>query len=251
MFNHLFKLIWNKKKQNFLLMLEMLISFLVLFAVFTLVVYYYQNYKKPLGIDYSNVWVINYNNSLKTENSDSLVMFYETLRKSIKSLPHVMEVSFSSSNIPFSQNTTQNSITYNGKQFSDINDYKAEDSYLEVLNMQLLSGRWFSREDDVFKDRPIVINNSLKELLFGEEDAIGKFTGTTGDRQKIIGVVEDVKFKGDYSVAGRAVYNRLDTSAFRWLEKILVKVSPGATPVFEERLYRTVAGHMKNANVEI
>jgi len=251
MFNHLFKLIWNKKKQNFLLMLEMLISFLVLFAVFTLVVYYYQNYKKPLGIDYSNVWVINYNNSLKTENSDSLVMFYETLRKSVKSLPHVMEVSFSSSNIPFSQNTTQNSITYNGKQFSDINDYKAEDSYLEVLNMQLLSGRWFSREDDVFKDRPIVINNSLKELLFGEEDAIGKFTGTTGDRQKIIGVVEDVKFKGDYSVAGRAVYNRLDTSAFRWLEKILVKVSPGATPVFEERLYRTVAGHMKNANVEI
>ncbi|WP_167516172.1 hypothetical protein [Mucilaginibacter metallidurans] len=47
MFKHLFKLIWNKKKQNFLLITEMLVSFLVLFAVFTLMMYYYNNYKKP------------------------------------------------------------------------------------------------------------------------------------------------------------------------------------------------------------
>ena len=52
MFKHLFKLIWNKKKQNFLLMSEMLISFLVIFAVFTLMLYYYNNYKKPLGMEY-------------------------------------------------------------------------------------------------------------------------------------------------------------------------------------------------------
>ena len=39
MFKHLFKLIWNKKKQNFLLMSEMFFSFLVLFAVFTLLVF--------------------------------------------------------------------------------------------------------------------------------------------------------------------------------------------------------------------
>ena len=43
MFKHLFKLIWNKKKQNFLLMSEMFVSFLVIFAVFTLMIYYYQN----------------------------------------------------------------------------------------------------------------------------------------------------------------------------------------------------------------
>jgi len=33
MFKHLFTLIWNKKKQNFLLMSEMLVSFLVIFAM--------------------------------------------------------------------------------------------------------------------------------------------------------------------------------------------------------------------------
>src|SRR5689334_21848071 len=112
MFKHLFKLIWNKKKQNFLLISEMLISFLVIFAVFTLLVFYYQNYKKPMGFDYENVWVANYNNSLETNNADSLSLFYETLRKTLKSMPEIKEVSFTSDNVPFSNNTSQNGISY-------------------------------------------------------------------------------------------------------------------------------------------
>jgi len=67
MLKHLFKLIWNKKKQNFLLMSEMLVSFLVIFAVFTLMVYYYTNYKKPIGLDYQNLWLVSYNNTNPTK----------------------------------------------------------------------------------------------------------------------------------------------------------------------------------------
>src|ERR1700712_1440841 len=100
MVKHLFKMIWNKKKQNALLISEMLILFLVLFAVFTLLVYDYQNYKKPMGFNYENVWVVSYNNSVKTNNTDSLVLFYETLRQTIKSLPGVKEISFVNDNIP-------------------------------------------------------------------------------------------------------------------------------------------------------
>src|ERR1700719_1154218 len=105
MFKHLFKLTWNKKKQNFLLIIEILVSFLVLFAVFSLLVYYYQNYKKPMGIDYENVWVANYSNAYKTDNTDSLTLFYETLRNTVKSMPYVKEISFASDNVPFSNST--------------------------------------------------------------------------------------------------------------------------------------------------
>ncbi|MES1160176.1 MAG: ABC transporter permease, partial [Bacteroidota bacterium] len=87
MFKHLFTLIWNKKKQNALLISEMLISFMVMFAVFTSLVYYYRNYKKPMGIDYERVWVIGFNNPIKTENKDSLNLFYETLLKNVQSIP--------------------------------------------------------------------------------------------------------------------------------------------------------------------
>ena len=138
MLKHLFKLIWNKKKQNLLLISEMLVSFLVIFAVFTLLVYDYQNYRKPMGIDYENVWVVNYNNSFKSDNTDSLDQFYETLVQTIKSLPQIEEVSFTSENNPFSQNQTTGGITLKNKRISGINWYTVDDNYQKVLDMQLL-----------------------------------------------------------------------------------------------------------------
>src|ERR1700686_225454 len=137
MFRHLFKLIWNKKKQNFLLISEMFVSFLVIFAVFTLLVYYYQNYRTPMGIDYENVWVVNYTNSYKTENTDSLTLFYETLRQTVKSLPQVEEISFSSENFPFSMSTDGDGLVYN-KLRDQVDVFSVEDSYKDVLKIKVL-----------------------------------------------------------------------------------------------------------------
>jgi putative ABC transport system permease protein len=253
MFKHLFKLIWNKKKQNFLLMSEMLISFLVIFAVFTLMLYYYNNYKKPMGFEYQDLWLINYNNAYKTTNSDSLTAYYETLRQTIKAMPQIKEISFCSDNVPFTSNTSQGQMNYKGKATDGVNQYTVEDSYKNVLNMQLLEGRWFNKGDAVAKNKPIVINNELKNELFGKEDAIGKMIGDYGDKNKlkIIGVVQGVKAKGDYLSAGNGLYYRADTGAFHWFGKILVKVNPDADAAFEGHLYKTLANFMKNSDVEI
>ena len=51
MLKHLLRLTWNKKKQNFLLILEIFFSFIGLFAGFTFVLYPYNNYKLPLYMD--------------------------------------------------------------------------------------------------------------------------------------------------------------------------------------------------------
>lgn len=253
MFTHLFKLIWNKRKQNFLLMAEMLVSFLVIFAVFTLSVYYYRNYKKPMGFEHENVWVVSYNNTLKTENNDSLSLFYETLRRTITSMPQVKEISFTGSNIPFAQSSMQTGLSYNKKQFTGIDMYTVEDSYAAVLNMKILEGRWFGKQDIAARYRPVVINAGLKEKLFGNNGAVGKLIGDGDDqiRKQVIGVVEDMKYKGDYSIAGTGFYSRVDTASFQWLDKILIQVTPNADAAFEGRLYKTVAGYLKNANIEI
>jgi putative ABC transport system permease protein len=253
MFKHLFKLIWNKKKQNFLLMSEMLISFLVIFAVFTLMVYYYTNYKKPLGIDYENVWVVNYNNASPTKNTDSLNVFYETLRQTIKSMPQVKDISFCSDNVPFSQNTWSGIQTYKGKKVDQVNQYTVEDAYKHVLNMQLLEGRWFSKNDVATKNKPVVINSELKEQFFGASPAVGKLIGDNEgkNQMRVIGVVQGVKAKGDYLPAGYGIYYRADTGAFHWFGKILVQVTPGADATFEGHLYKTLAGYMKNSDIEI
>jgi len=252
MFKHLFKLIWNKKKQNFLLMSEMLVSFLVIFAVFTLMVYYYNNYKKPIGLDYENLWVVDYNNTYNTKSGDSLGTFYENLKQTIKSMPQVKEASYCSDNVPFSQNQWTGDVNYKNTKH-DADFYNADDGYKDALGIKLLTGRWFNKADAVAKSQPVVINNELKENLFGNEEAVGKLMGE-GDKKntlRVVGVIQSVKAKGDYSPAKAAIYKRTDTGTFRWQGKMMIKVTPDADAAFEGQLYKTLANYMKNSNVEI
>jgi len=253
MIRHLFTLIWNKKKQNGLLISEILLSFLVMFGIFTALAWCYRNYRKPMGMDFQNVWIVNYNNTYDTGNSDSLYRYYSILNTTLKSLPMVEDISYSTSNEPFSNNTMQGGMTYNKKHYDHLNWYVGSDSYAAVLGMQLLEGRWYNKEDEVGHKSPVVINRTFKEELFGQQSAVGKLIGNDDDKTKreVIGVVEDVKVKGDYSPSGRAMYNLLDTGSIRSMGRMLIKVKPGANAAFESRLYKTLAGYMKTANIEI
>lgn len=238
-------------------MSEMLFSFLVLFAVFTLGVYYYSNYKKPMGFEYKNVWVVSYNNAFKTSNTDSLDTYYETLSQNLRALPGVKEISFCSDNVPFSQNSWEGGANYNGKQVGGVNQYTVDDTYNTTMTTQLLEGRWFNKADMVAKNQPIIISSDLKEKFFGTGQAVGKLIGD-GDQpghdkklMKVIGVIQGIKANGDYRPAGYGVYHRVDTGSYHWLGRIMVRVNEGTTAAFEARLYKILANYMKNSNVEI
>ena len=56
MIGHLFKLIWNRRRANGLILLELLFSFLVLCGVLTITSNYVVNMLRPLGFTYDNVW---------------------------------------------------------------------------------------------------------------------------------------------------------------------------------------------------
>lgn len=252
MLKHLFKLIWNKKKQHFVLMLEILISFLVIFAVFTMVVYYYQNYRKPMNFDPDRVWAVQFRTEERPGNKDSLYLFFESLRNQLKSMPEIEAVSLTSNNIPFAANTVQNSANYEGLQINEVNDYTVQDDYARVLGLSMQSGRWFSKEDAAAKYRPVVINHFLKERLFGNGEAVGKVLNKNSEHpQKIVGVINDIKDQGDYQSIESAIYRRADTSAYHWMDELLIRVKPGANVAFEGRLYKALAGYFKNATIEI
>ena len=58
MTRHLLKLAWNRRKKNFILGIEILISFLVLFAIFSIGLNYFINYLKNRGFEYENVYSV-------------------------------------------------------------------------------------------------------------------------------------------------------------------------------------------------
>ena len=251
MFKHLFKLIWNKKKQNSLLITEILVSFMVIFAVFTLIVNYYQNFKQPMGFDYDRVWVIDYKNRVPIKDRDSLKTYYDNLLLNVRSMPHVQEASFASSNVPFSANTHMNTAFYKKLQVKRVNYFTSGDDYAKVLNMNVAEGRWFGKQDEASWSRPIVINVSLRKQLFGSGKALGEVIGEKDNKRKVVGVVEDIKVKGDYQQAGLAMYERVDTSSSDGRGRILIKVSPSADAAFESRVYKVMAADPLNSGIEI
>src|ERR1035438_4155303 len=100
-------------------------------------------------------------------------------------MPEVRQLSFTSDNIPFSQNSMEGAIDDGGKTKVGVNMYHVEDSYQETLNMKLVEGRWFSRQDAVGKSQPVVINEALKEHLFGNENGVGKFINEADNKNKM------------------------------------------------------------------
>jgi len=255
MLTHLFKLIWNKKKQNFLLMLEMLVSFIVIFAVFTLLVYYYQNYRQPMGFVYENVWSVHLGSNEAREKNDSAIAIKQSAKQILLSIPQVEQLSYTGSNIPFSMSSNNTDASYKDRKTMS-NVYTVEDSYAKVLHINVIEGRWFDAADAASKYRPVVINASLKEKLFTNETAVGKVLGKDvlgkdDGRMRVIGVVNDFKDKGDFHALTPGLFRRADTASYNRMGEILVKMRPGSGAEVESRLYKALSNTIKNTNIEI
>lgn len=254
MIKHLFTLIWNKKKKNFLIMLELFFSFLILFAVFTLIVNYYQSYKQPRGFEYADVWTINRTAAGNVGNTplsrDSAILLDRIIKQQIKSMRGIQEVSYSGINTPYAGARSTVRLQHEDQMvISDI--YTVEDSYAGVLGMTMSAGRWFSKEDNAANNPPAVISEKLNQELFGSENALNKLIDFNQKNYKIIGVVNNVKNEGDYKEAGSGFYIRADSNFYGNNNPILVKVKPGTDARLEASIFKSLSSLMKNSSVDI
>lgn len=245
MLHHLLTLIWNKKRQHFLLFLELFVSFLVLFAVFTMLVYNYDNLSKPRGFEYKRI--LSVTASIRFPDGapkDSLTILSEQLKRALKNMPGVAAVSYVSSNSPYTMSSMSDNMTYNNI-VAQPESYWADDDFAQAVEAKMLRGKWFSREDAGSGRRPVVINEALAEIFFGKADPLGKIL--PGDRL-IVGVVGNMKDKGDYAEITPGMYQRID-SGFQ--DKFLVKLTAGAAPSTESQIYKTIMHHLPGSSTEI
>ena len=69
MIGHILKMVWNRKRANALVAVEIGISFLVLFGVVALTVFSVGNYRHPLGFSYDNVWNVRIEQNLSSDGA--------------------------------------------------------------------------------------------------------------------------------------------------------------------------------------
>ncbi len=254
---------WNKKKQHLLLVIEVFFSFLVIFALGTMAVYFYRNFRQPLGLVDKDVWVVRYTNAGSAAPADSLALFYNTIRQSVASMPEVRDVSFSSFNTPFGNGVNITSFDHDNNHVHDVYNFYTGDQYANVLGMKLVEGRWFGKEDDAAAHEPVIINQTLEKAAFGDVPAAGQLIGSgpsnakpdtheeDAHKRRIIGVVADVKTNGDYRPTVPSMWVRVDTGSFNWINTMLVKVSPDADATTEGKLFKSLSNLMKKSDVSI
>ncbi len=241
MLKHLCKLVWNRKRSSVLMIIEIFFSFLVLFAVVTLGAYCIDNYNQPLGYSYENVWNVGIDLNQTSDDywSPEQVATVNQLYLAVRDFPEVEAVAGALS-APYDFGGRSSGLEINGKRVeTSVNE--VSDDFKDVMGLQLVAGRWFEKADDGLNWQPLVINQKLGRELFGEEDPVGKpFTpwASEGNDVHVIGVVTDFRQGGEYMGLANYMFERkkLDDPKQRPPRNLLVKVRPGLTAEFEEKL---------------
>jgi putative ABC transport system permease protein len=263
MIRHLLRLVWNRRRANVLIAVEIFLSFLVLCAVVTMGLYYLDNYRRPLGFAWQDTWAITMDANDRTlpgaeadarpagtgPNSAQRALVARLL-STAGDLPEV-ESAAAAFIAPYDNSTWSSDIRVGGKRYFYLYN-EATDDFAATLRMNVVRGRWFDTSDDGSDWTPAVINLRLAREMFGDEDPVGKLVEDEREpdpaspiqgertRLRIVGVIDDFRKDGEYSAPSEFLIarSRLDDPSERVTppRRLLVRVRPGTSADFEEKL---------------
>ncbi|MCI0525167.1 MAG: ABC transporter permease, partial [Acidobacteria bacterium] len=262
MIKHLLKLVWNRKRINFLITVEIFFSFLVVFAVLVFAVYYADNYRQPLGFNYENVWSVTLDMksaSMPEARESDKPQQFATIKNMLAGLREFSEVESAAGiwGLPYWSGDWSGNREINGKQF-EMGYNEATDDVKEVLGLNVIRGRWFSKEDDGATNyRPVVINQLMATTFFGDQDPIGKDISEPKEKdrveERVVGVVDDFRKHGEFSAKRGYVFHRNDLAGEKVSppRSLIIKVRPGVTAAFEEKILARLQAEARDWSFEI
>ena len=254
MIRHLLKIVWHRKRMNALIMSEIFFSFLVVFSIATLGLYLLDNYRKPMGFSYENVW--NVRMEIKGTGDDALTgeqmdLFTRLLRET-QSMDEVVMVA-GAQEVPYDGSTSITTQEVDDRRVS-IQIGEVTDRFAEVLDVDLVAGRWFEEGDGVHSWLPVVINRKLARDLFGDDDPLGQLMPFDDDPpQKIVGVVSDYRKHGEFAAPVNFMFRRVGVGDpnDRPPRNLVFKVQPGADAALEEALVARLQSLARDFTFEV
>lgn len=242
MFRHLLKPIWKRKTRNLMLSLEILLTFLVVFAIAAAGSRLYQLYHLPTGFSYATVWSVQIEQPGDNGPKNDAVL-YDKFRHGLLALPEVEDVAFS--NFSPYQNATWHTRYYlpDSGVGTESDMMQVSDDFFETLDMTLVEGRWFSSADEGAGQLPVVVNRRFAQAMFPGQSAVGKVIsdGEPGSKEresyKVTGVIEDFRNHGEFMSPTNFLISRFSPQSSKdGVSTILLKVKPGTERNFEAKL---------------
>lgn len=254
MIRHIFRLVWNRKRSTGLILVEVFICFLVLSGVMASVLSLINQWRQPLGFAYENVWAVEISGiswMAKGEELEANRQAVQGLIRAVKAMPDV-EAAAMSTNTPFSGNSWGDGTVIDGKKAHFLWTL-ASDELPDVLNLELLHGRWVDQTDGALNYQPVVLTRSFARDMFGTADAVGRDMPIYEDGElkaeppegekvhRVVGVMEDYRRRGMTEDLKYTMLVPVDFAGGEVLPyEMVVRVRPGTTIEFEEQLVRTM-----------
>ena len=266
MIRHVFKLIWNRKRTNVLMMSEIFVSFLVLFAVVALAVYTLDNWGRPLGYSIDRVWHVAVDMQQTTDDTfdNQQVVNVRRLMSAVREFPEV-ELVAGTQLAPYQFGSSSSEYEWRGRRI-EFGVAEVTDEFKDLLGLTVIEGRWFGPEDDGQAYEAVVINRPMRDDLFGAGEAIGQNLsaerrpdGSPEAVRRVVGVVEAYREDGEFDgTRNYAIFRKsLDavaaaaTRSDRPPRNLLIKVRPGTTSAFEEPLLRRLQAEVPAWSYEV
>jgi putative ABC transport system permease protein len=259
MIRHLLRIVWNRRRTNLLISIEIFLSFLVLATIVILGLFLADNYRRPLGYSYRDTWSVRMSmHAPDAELAETGALPFEdtpagqrarvaTLLRLLRDLPGV-ESAAAAMNAPYGRSSWSSSFSLAGRSF-EYGANEATDSFPETMQLTVTKGRWFDRTDAGRPGEAVIVNERLARELFGSEDPVGRTITPDPPRlqdvprrppMRVVGVISDFRKGGEFEPAANFAFfrNNLDEAytgarAPRWL---LVRARPGSGADFEEQM---------------
>lgn len=248
MIKHIFTLVWNKKKQNFLLFMEVFLAFFILFAVYTFVIQNVRNYQTPLGFDTKNIWQVDIE---FPETIDSAIVANQKKRllAELKAHPQIEATSFAGYSLPYNGSM---SVTTNDDNGFDLRTHliRTDKNYAEAAGLNIIEGRFFNEDDRFAKESPIVISKSLKEMYFPDKNVIDSVYRLAGQPRKIVGIVDYYKYFGAFDPAYNITILR-EEETDRNAPNLILRLKEGTTERIEAEINEIIASILKRRDFSI
>lgn len=254
MIRHMLRIVWNRKGANALIILEIFVSFLVVFAVASAAVFGWRNYHRPLGYEWRDVWHVQLR-ATESERPDTAAIAAANARiasllRELEAMDEVVRAA-AGRYPPYVQSSSRMSWNDSAGRERKTEIILATPEFLQALEIELEAGRWFEPADAALHWRPVVINRRLAEELFGADDPLGQVIdygrgdeASSVPEQRVVGVVTDYRKAGELSAPDNVLFELawLEPSpagaAERPMSHLAVKMAPGTTAAFEETLLR-------------
>jgi putative ABC transport system permease protein len=266
MISHVLKLIWNRRRGNRLVVVEIAAAFVVTFVLAALAVNLWSNYQRPLGFVYESIWSVTATHTTasgfaalsRESHSDTLADILAALRalprteavEPIQTPPFILSARLQSY-------TTERDAQISAR----INQTTANG--LRMLGVTLVDGRIFSPEDEGQNYRAVLVNRTFVERVFGPgQDVVGRrieqaplilpgMPQPTEEvvaqwrqglrEERIVGVIDDFRQWGEFADSHPVLITRHESADEQGLSfSLMLEVASGTDAGFEEDIVRAV-----------